>query len=80
MKRFTMRAGDGFRNLSGGGGGWGDPLDRPIESVIEDVLDGYVSAQQAEQVYGVRVEADGTTRPVGRAPGRPGRPEDSGTP
>ncbi len=66
MERFTMQPGEGFRNLSAGGGGWGNPLDRPVELVAEDVLDGYVSLQQAEEVYGVRVEADGSATPVGR--------------
>ena len=65
MERFTMQPGEGFRNFSAGGGGWGDPLDRPIDLVREDVLDEYVSAEQAEQVYGVRVEADGTATPIG---------------
>ncbi|MDE0709791.1 MAG: hydantoinase B/oxoprolinase family protein, partial [bacterium] len=66
MERFTMQPGDRFRNLSAGGGGWCDPLDRPIELVAEDVLDGYVSAAQAEETYGVRVAADGTATPVGK--------------
>ena len=66
MERFTMQPGERFRNLSAGGGGWGNPLDRPIESVREDVLDGYVSAEQAEKVYGVKVDADGTAAPVGQ--------------
>lgn len=71
MERFTMQPGDRFRNLSAGGGGWGNPLDRPIDLVREDVLDGYVSPEQAEEVYGVRVEADGTATPVGKRAGRP---------
>ena len=66
MERFTMQPGERFRNLSAGGGGWGNPLDRSIELVREDVLDGYVSREQAEKVYGVRVEADGTATPVGK--------------
>lgn len=66
-----MQPGDRFRNLSAGGGGWGNPLDRPIDLVREDVLDGYVSPEQAEEVYGVRVEADGTATPVGKRAGRP---------
>lgn len=37
----------------GGGGGWGDPLDRPAEKVLEDVLDEYVSIAAAEREYGV---------------------------
>ncbi len=36
-----------------GGGGWGAPLDRCLEWVVEDVLDGLVSRQRAETVYGV---------------------------
>ncbi len=65
MERFTMRPGEGFRNLSAGGGGWGDPLDRALELVCQDVLDEYVSPEQAEKVYGVKVEADGTATPTG---------------
>ncbi len=65
MERFTMAPGDRFRNLSAGGGGWGNPLDRPIELVREDVLDEYVSLAQAEAVYGVRLAEDGTATPTG---------------
>ena len=36
-----------------GGGGFGDPLDRPPERVAEDVRLGYVSAEVAERDYGV---------------------------
>ena len=64
MERFTMQPGEGFRNFSAGGGGWGDPLDRPIELVREDVLDEYVSVEQAERVYGVKVDADGNATPT----------------
>ncbi|MDE0188033.1 MAG: hydantoinase B/oxoprolinase family protein, partial [bacterium] len=64
MERFTMQPGEGFRNFSAGGGGWGDPLDRPVDLVREDVLDEYVSVEKAETVYGVRVEPDGTATPT----------------
>jgi N-methylhydantoinase B len=36
-----------------GGGGIGDPLSRPAESVLKDVTDGVVSSYAAEQLYGV---------------------------
>jgi N-methylhydantoinase B len=36
-----------------GGGGCGDPLDRDIERVHHDVLEGWVSIEQARDVYGV---------------------------
>lgn len=38
-----------------GGGGLGDPLSRPVDNVVEDVRQGYVSPQQAETVYGVAI-------------------------
>ncbi|WP_420637213.1 hydantoinase B/oxoprolinase family protein [Candidatus Palauibacter sp.] len=37
-----------------GGGGLGDPSRRPPERVREDVLDGYVSADEATRAYGAR--------------------------
>jgi N-methylhydantoinase B len=37
----------------GGGGGWGDPLDRDPQAVLDDVLDEYVSVDGAERDYGV---------------------------
>ena len=60
MRRRPMKTGEGFSNLSAGGGGYGDPLDREAERVVADVLDGYVSVEAAEQVYGVVVTADGS--------------------
>ncbi len=46
-------AGEAFEYLYGGGAGWGDPLDRPAERVLDDVLDEYVSLGAAEREYGV---------------------------
>jgi N-methylhydantoinase B len=37
----------------GGGGGWGDPLERDPAKVLEDVLDEYVSVRSAREDYGV---------------------------
>jgi N-methylhydantoinase B len=37
----------------GGGGGWGDPLLRDPQAVLDDVLDEYVSVEGAERDYGV---------------------------
>ncbi len=38
---------------TGGGGGYGDPLERDRERVRADIDDGYVSEQQAAAAYGV---------------------------
>jgi N-methylhydantoinase B len=37
----------------GGGGGWGDPLEREPQAVLDDVLDEYVSVDGARRDYGV---------------------------
>jgi N-methylhydantoinase B len=39
--------------IRGGGGGWGDPLDRDPALVREDVIDEYVSLEGARRDYGV---------------------------
>jgi N-methylhydantoinase B len=43
----------------GGGGGWGDPLEREPGSVLDDVLDGYVSIEGALRDYAVVLTSDG---------------------
>jgi len=36
-----------------GGGGYGDPLERDPEKVLDDVMNGYVSLEAAREAYGV---------------------------
>jgi len=48
-------AGEGIAYHYGGGGGWGDPLERPPARVLEDVLDEYVSVESARADYGVEL-------------------------
>ena len=59
-KVLTLRAGDVMRIWTTGGGGYGDPLERPAETVLDDVLDGRVSAEGAARDYGVVVSGDGS--------------------
>ncbi len=40
----------------GGGGGWGNPLERDLESVKNDVLQEYVSVKSAREYYGVVID------------------------
>jgi N-methylhydantoinase B len=49
------RKGAVIRFWEGGGGGWQDPLTRPPEWVLEDVVDGLVSTEAARELYGVAV-------------------------
>jgi len=51
-----LEAGDAFRVRSGGGGGHGSPLERPVETVHHDVRQGYVSVEAATALYGVVVD------------------------
>lgn len=48
--------GDSFTRPSAGGGGYGDPIERPAEEVLEDVIDGYVSVERAAVDYGVVIK------------------------
>ena len=43
---------------TGGGGGWGDPLERRPEAVRWDVIEGLVSREAAERDYGVVLKQD----------------------
>ncbi len=48
-----ISAGERIMYDYGGGGGWGNPLDRDPHAVLDDVLDEYVSVTGAERDYGV---------------------------
>ncbi|MDZ4826706.1 MAG: hydantoinase B/oxoprolinase family protein, partial [Actinomycetota bacterium] len=48
-----MTAGQRIMFDYGGGGGWGNPLDRDPQAVLDDVLDEYVSVVGAARDYGV---------------------------
>ncbi|HET7357638.1 MAG TPA: hydantoinase B/oxoprolinase family protein, partial [Nocardioidaceae bacterium] len=50
-----VRAGEVIRIRTTGGGGWGDPLERPYDEVARDVLWGKVSVAGARSDYGVVV-------------------------
>ncbi len=52
-----LQPGDAFRMRSGGGGGYGSPLERPLEAVEADARQGYISVAAARQSYGVVLDA-----------------------
>jgi N-methylhydantoinase B len=51
----VLETGDQLVYDFGGGGGWGDPLLRQPEAVLDDVWDEYVSIEGARRDYGVVV-------------------------
>jgi N-methylhydantoinase B len=54
----VLHAGDAYILRSGGGGGFGSPLERDLESLARDVRCGYVSRMAAENDYGAVLEPD----------------------
>jgi N-methylhydantoinase B len=52
---YRLKRNDLLRIERPGGGGLGDPLERPVERVLDDVRQGYVTAARARDDYGVAV-------------------------
>ncbi len=55
----VLRKGERLLYQPAGAGGYGDPLERDPERVLNDVLDGYVSAGAARDTYGVVLDSGG---------------------
>lgn len=64
---LELKPGDHVIVESGGGGGFGEPSERATAAVKWDVRQGYVTAEQAQEEYGVAIarEAEGDERDVG---------------
>jgi N-methylhydantoinase B len=56
---LVLEPGDAYILRSGGGGGYGSPLEREPDKVAHDVRQGYITRQSAERHYGI-VFRDGT--------------------
>jgi N-methylhydantoinase B len=56
--RYRLKEGDVACLVTGTGGGWGDPLERSVEAVVDDVRNGYVTIDQARRHYGVDVDPE----------------------
>lgn len=55
---LELQPGQRIISISAAGGGFGDPLERDVTAVLDDVLEGRVSAQAALDLYGVVIVAD----------------------
>ena len=54
----VLKSGDAYIKQSGGGGGFGSPLDRDPVKVAWDVSEGYVTKASAKEHYGVLFQGD----------------------
>jgi N-methylhydantoinase B len=50
---IPMDANDSVDVIAGGGGGYGNPLEREPAAVLQDVIEGYVTVEHARSDYGV---------------------------
>ncbi|MEM7541755.1 MAG: hydantoinase B/oxoprolinase family protein [Pseudomonadota bacterium] len=47
-----------LRHQTAGGGGYGDPMQREVGAVLEDVLDEFITIDDARNLYGVVIDPD----------------------
>jgi len=55
---FRTREGETWCAVSTGGGGYGNPLDRPMDKVVRDVRDEFISVETARNDYGVVLDPE----------------------
>ncbi|MEN3386667.1 MAG: N-methylhydantoinase, partial [Hyphomicrobiales bacterium] len=54
----VVNKGDRVLIRCAGSGGYGDPLEREPDRVLKDVIDGYITAGAARELYGVALSSD----------------------
>ena len=58
---YVLNPGDILTTREAGGGGFGDPHQRPTDNVLDDVVNGFVTSDDALNRYGVKVDTVGRT-------------------
>jgi len=58
MQPIPLEQGDLFRHITAGGGGYGDPLERDPQRVLDDVIEERITIAHAKEQYGVVIRAD----------------------
>jgi N-methylhydantoinase B len=58
-ERVLLEPGETIISMSTGGGGYGSPLTRDPARVRKDVIEGWISRERAERVYGVALDEGG---------------------
>ena len=60
---LRVNEGDVIRIHTGNGGGYGDPNRRARDKIREDVMNGFITQEQAASLYGL-TEAEAADRPT----------------
>ena len=60
VTNLMIEAGDLIVMETAGGGGYGPATERAPERVLDDLLDGKITAEEARESYGVAIDAKGT--------------------
>ena len=55
---ITVKKGDVLRHILAGAGGWGDPFERDLERVLEDVQNEKISIESAKRDFGVVIDSE----------------------
>jgi N-methylhydantoinase B len=66
----VLQPGDAYILRSGGGGGYGSPLERDLAALEHDVRCGYVSKDAAERLYGAAFKPDALKIDIGATEAR----------
>jgi len=61
VARHPLERGDVVRLITGAGGGFGNPMERDPEKVLDDVRNGCIAVTQAREKYGVIVDPNSMT-------------------
>ena len=48
---------DVVRIVTGNGGGYGDPCERPRDRIADDLKNGYLTPERAQEVYGYQPDS-----------------------
>ncbi len=59
VPHLSLRPGDRVRIVTGGGGGYGLPMTRPPDEVLDDFHNDYISVERAREDYGVVIDEAG---------------------
>ncbi len=58
VQNASIGKGETLINFGAAGGGYGDPFERDAGDVLDDVLDGYITLDEAADIYGVAIAGD----------------------